>query len=1062
MSSEKKDYKLDVIAENLRKAREAETEARIEEESSDLPSEEQLLAQIAARTRELGGEDVAPKQEKSSMRQTLSRAGNAAFDALAGLSPEGSEDRAYYEKTRRDWEAGAPKKEKNETALGRAAGMLRAAFGKAAEKFGAVAAARAEAYARIGREYADREVVPEGAFAKRPAKDTAESTFERKSEAPVEQNDYEDFKARFEKDHAKDGLGRLIGSMENTIPGFADMTPGARMLAVEALTNRLYAEVKDRGEKMLASKLAPADISRAPGMLGAVRHYGSRALDAAKKTVRYGLWKNYRTSKYERAAYESLTTDELDAFVAEHAGIARTLADKNLDVRLHADGKTVLVDYVGQSLESGSSEAIANEFNRRAKRVQNIPKEWTYADAKPADRKKYLAALAALEAVEPAMLGVMKERFGGDEAKAAIEMAKARRTIDAMSFLSQNPEASDALRSIGTRTEGGRIARAVAKYWTDRYSGDNLRYAALGAVGRFVSGTVLAGLPVIGLPVAVAISNRIAYYRGKDAAREGFRKEGALARMGGAAKSETRQVMSRADLKLRDLKNLTEQLAQSFAPNGGAVMNVAQVRNKLETHLAYITEKFKRGEINYGSEKERFAVQYDLMMAMHAAEAELAAADVKGPNLLSLYTEAVSYDGSKPLFFAGQNHDSSDRRRRSLLEARGEMYQKMVAEAREKKMEWQAHRSAVIGGLMGSVGFYFSDLMHRQPETLDAFRHIDTEAAVPPVPVVAPRYSSVEDIISHSVAHADASVKGAEDMLLAIKRSPEFSNLTPAQQEFFNANTLHAVAKEARLYDDASGSVIIPKGSSIEIADNGHMYLVDRARGETHDLGLLDKKTGVFTPADEPGLAHSATEAASAAPQRPKITLEKPDDAPETITEKPTPEDIGLPKPSHDETMRFQEAAAGEQVSPRAEFAPDDDTEAAVSFNRTAEYTQWDEYDPSRMFTESQMSRVMHRAARKYNHQVNRFFGDHDVIGQLIVPGEDMLLWKETMQKLTAEQFFALRRNQVPIYHYQQFFRHIAKLSERFPDVPREMPFPAYMKELYRREAIEHVASVDE
>ncbi len=1053
-----------------------------QEIEADEKAEAALESQIRARRLAVGLTENEPQPEKKTLRKKAGKAAQAAGDVLIGLSPKGTEEREQYEKTVRDWEAGAPKKEKKEgpTVLSRAAGLWRTMLEKAQRKFGALGAAYSEAYARMGREYADREVLPADAFAAFTAaeKAIASAKPEDAPESPIAQNDYEDFKKNFEKTHAKDGLGRLIGSMERTIPGFGDMDPGARMLAVEALTNRLYAEVRERGDRTFSDKLR-----------------GTGRLEKIGKALRYGWRRNYLTSKYEQEALGGLVGDELDSFVMAHAGIARTLAEKNPNVRLHADGRTVLIDYVGQDLEQGRNEKLANEYNRRAKKLQSIPKEWTYADSRPADRKKYLAAVRELEQLEPGMLAVMKERFGGDETAAALEMAKARRMIEAMSFLSQNPEAGDALRAIATRTKAGRVAESIKKFVTDKYTGKNLKYLLSGSAIRAVAGTAFAGLTGgVSLLVAAGAGGAVGYMRGKDAAKESFRKEAELARKGMRVESKTRAVASRASIKTHQLKTIVEEV-DAMAGKDADPRVAAQLRNRLVTHLDFIKKKLAAGEIDFGAEfgdpklgrKDRFANQYELMMAMHDAEIALSAF-AEAEAVHAIFRSAIEEDAN--LGSSAKDYKTSGSRRDDMLARLERGTALRVGAAREAEIARQASRGARVGAALTGLGSYVTSWFYGAngaAETLDSARHVAThapgagaqdmaETAIPAeTAVAAPRYSSIEDIFEHSVAHADASARGAEDMLLSIKQSPDFARLTPAQQSFFNERTLHEIAKDAKLYSDEDGSALIPKGSSIEIADNGHMYLVDRARGEAHDLGVLDRKTGAFTPSDDVELEYTGTDAVAAeaskpegaapaprAPRTEKITLPRPEENPEAPAEmpeseqKPTPEDLGLAKPGREEVLRAEQLARELDARARAAGEAGESTEGYQSFDR------WEDYDPSREFTPGQLSRAATRAARKINHQINRFFGEHDVIGQLIVSGEDMPLWKDSVSRMPARAFLAMRTVDYPAYHFGQFFKHIAKLADRYRDIDRALPMAAFIKELYRREAIEHVAGVDQ
>jgi hypothetical protein len=525
---------------------------------------------------------------------------------------------------------------------------------------------------------------------------------------------YETFKTQFSRKH--EALGNLATSVEENIPGFNTLDQGTRMLIVEAMANRLYKEVSDTAKATLVEKMndtgALGRVQKGNGVLGALKHTAARALGGGINALRYGLRKNALTEQYQQDALHTIATskEKLSEFIEAHAGIARVLAEKEQHAYLGEPKKKggerpVYIDYIGMEGLSEYGTYLAGEYNKRAKHLQNLPHEFSESDANKPEQRAYQEALERLEIITPDILAILKARSGGDELEASLTLAKARLNIEAMSFLTQHPNAADALRAIATRERGDRIDRGIVKFWKDKFTGDNLKYmigrvgartALRAGVGYAVAGTALAGTAPISLPITAAliggsavISAGFGALRGKDRAEEGFRIDKRRAQGGSGEQKDTLSQMMEAGRGTKRLVLLTEQLESLVGTTEEE--KIFDVSRRLKARLQYTKEKLSTGEINFGTEAERFAREHALITALHRGTVVL---------------ETLLHEKKTDEVFMGafEVTESDEARGRELFTALG----KKVTEAQRQEIRKQAFKSAAFGAAFGTVGSFFS------------------------------------------------------------------------------------------------------------------------------------------------------------------------------------------------------------------------------------------------------------------------------------------------------------------------------------------------------------------
>lgn len=523
------------------------------------------------------------------------------------------------------------------------------------------------------------------------------------AESPLENaTDYETFKKHFLADHTKTGLGKIVPDIERLVPGFNDLAPGAKMLTIQSMTDRMYERVTEEARNTYNEKLADlgvfGNVEEGSGFLGKLKKKTAEATGKIINGIRYGLRKNYLTSTYEKQALTELLGKERENFIAENGNIAKTFKEHDIDARLYADGRTLYIDYAKQANETGDNKVIADIYNHRATELSRIPSSWGEEGAAFAEKRKYQKAKDAFDEAERAMASVFKKRNGGNEQLAALEASKVHFQIQAMNTLVKNPIATEALGAIATRTKGDRIDQGILKYWKNEYAGDNLKYTLSTGAAYAVAGTALAGTASLGIPLVALVTGAVGHRRGVENAKKIFFHEKELAAVGKAPESKTKPSMTGSKIRLYEIKEIADKLA-SLGQNNGSPIEIAKLRERLRDHVEFIKEKNKAGEINYGKGNDAFGRKLELLMTMHEAEVTLATLHMK--------------HGAEEAFrTALETADPKRTRVLTLLAERRKKTKQQILAAQEKEISSAAWKSAWLGAAFGSAGAVILDWFH--------------------------------------------------------------------------------------------------------------------------------------------------------------------------------------------------------------------------------------------------------------------------------------------------------------------------------------------------------------
>ncbi len=547
-----------------------------------------------------------------------------------------------------------------------------------------------------------------------------------------QQAEYENFKLDLSK---KIGTAGGVGTIFNTLEHhqeFLDLPPGKKMLVAQSVMEDLRTKVKTEAQKAFQEKASTplkwADKVPVVGWLG-----------KKLKGVAYGINKNALTQKYEQKTLADMTYMS-DGEYVNKVGLKyiKGYADQNLDAFYTGDGK-VIIDFA-KTKEFGNS-VIAWKYNEAATALARIPQSWSVE--KTATKEQYREWLKAkvnfdntADLMTPLFRDHAKEGNLSKHMQGAIDANFAKRQVEFFSFISQNPNTANELQKIATSNAFTRTFDSLKKFglsytnWNriaSLVTGAGVRVGVGAGVSTALAGTALGGAMIAGAPIvigtiaAAAAGGTVGYFfRGDKIAKDRFKQQAIDARAGELGLKARRTqpgtlaTVSRIKRRTEQVQKLTKQLSDLGAV-GGTPIQFAQLSNQLRTHLSYIEDKIKKGEMNFGDADSQYINHTNLMMAKQEADIAIEMtrqiAGKQSEDWENDFRAYINYDNNEKILETtrdGGNRDSSNNRRLRLLAERQESGAKAVATAQKEAIRVQKWESAKMGALFGTIGSYAS------------------------------------------------------------------------------------------------------------------------------------------------------------------------------------------------------------------------------------------------------------------------------------------------------------------------------------------------------------------
>jgi hypothetical protein len=864
---------------------------------------------------------------------------------------------------------------------------------------------------------------------------------------------------RYEQKGFKEVLANL-----SVMPEFEALTSGQKMLVIQGMGDRLHGRVKEMTAEAFEREQARS------GMF--------------KKLLRNSA-KPVLMAKHEKEVLKKLlSTAGAKVFVEEDASeLVTVFGSTKLEAYLGKGGE-VLTDFAQIENPTPLMQGLKEEYNVAASKLSRIPAEWGLSTATRSERKQYKEAQNAFDIARDRFLPELEHlagQYGVDSPKfaAAERVAQGETYVRLMSQLSTHPEA---LKRIDGISNKWLATRALETTYVERGG-------ALG-LGITLGASALRKLSFVASPI---IGGVVGYYRGQDRAKKALIEADKRARRGGVHDKDTTLRMGVVTTNIDALQNIEEKLAYATSP-----IEQQKYLNMLARRVDYIESHLQNGQINFGA-KDQFLNQYKLMMALHTSRTTIQAMHQE-PEMRKIFTDTENPANDT------KNPTNDNKIRERLLNADAKDASR-VQEARGEKISREAWRSAKIGAVAGTIGAalgYFGRHFHWTSESVTETvpgvkKHIssvmesskieDTAVTTSPVRVIPKTPQPLETLpsatpesapivdVENVAAKVEFSSKGINQTILNFRHSPNFKNLSPEEQKFFQGNVakiaekLHGFRPDAL---DSKESLSVGEGSKFGVTPDGKIFVTDALHGGKPTI-LGHFENGEFVSEDAEGLTYIDTDS------RPKIVeksttmsvRETPEGKGELVDHAPrtTPEALGLRAQTPEEVRgpiadgerygafvdahRPKGLDTASVISPEmqkqvAEYNKDlhDIDPAYVSYNDPHEYTLQQE------LTQGKMDRISRRADRLVRHQVNRFFTVRNMYGQEIL-GQYSPTWL-SYANAPARSILNTDLGEVQP-SFRPFIRHMRVLADKYPEVDRTQALGYFMKECYAKKAAEKV-----
>src|SRR3989344_3432053 len=368
-----------------------------------------------------------------------------------------------------------------------------------------------------------------------------------------------------------------------SIPIWAELSPGQRMLALENLKQVMLGLVLEKRQEKLDAQMAPRQNSKWHDMPTLQRAW-------------YGMTRALQEGKLGKQALEEIEadTETKNKLLIE---IAEGLKASCVDAK-EVDGKLQIL--FAEDLKTQLPEEkhkIIDALNAHADAYSKIPYEWSLSSATKEQRRKsklaqeyYWGALAETKSA----LGVTGSN---------LRLDSINERVYTQQLINNHPEIEEEL----ARIKEPRFWRQVAEKGA---------YFGLGFARKSLVATATGALAVMAAPVlAGGMSGLLAGQR----ARKELRGKSIESRRGKADKIYSKEVMktSKAKALSLGLEKLMTKVDYPFE-KGGRVP--AQKTRSLIASIDHISRSLENGLIDFGGKEERLKNQYHLLEALSRAK----------------------------------------------------------------------------------------------------------------------------------------------------------------------------------------------------------------------------------------------------------------------------------------------------------------------------------------------------------------------------------------------------------------------------------------------------------
>lgn len=408
----------------------------------------------------------------------------------------------------------------------------------------------------------------------------------------------------------EEGFGIKNEELEQ-VEGFRDLSPGQQALVLENLKQITLGRIQDEGLTKFREESKGKILGRS-WKLWKKEEVEFQSQFVGK--VWRNLFKGYYAGRAEKATAEEIVKGGLKTHGDILKELTAGMVKSGPEVRIGAKGELEIQYLKGEGLPAEEAAKIA-AFNKAAAEMAQIPYAWSSARATKSERAKSEKALLAYEKEKQEALGALERKYG--RAYTLTRMADADKNVRMNQFLTASPEAEEELEKIQSDKAW---QRALGSVVTERGL-----YMGAGYVTRAITTSFLGA---IGVPLAAAgIGGWIARKR----AVESLKEEEVIGRAGG--KSNLKRRIEKIGGGKQDIELLNFVEAGNLSKKIDSVIGrLNEVKTKeeaekvliaLDTRLHYTHLKLDRGLVNFGSEKERLAKQYELLQKMSEAEIRL-------------------------------------------------------------------------------------------------------------------------------------------------------------------------------------------------------------------------------------------------------------------------------------------------------------------------------------------------------------------------------------------------------------------------------------------------------
>lgn len=388
------------------------------------------------------------------------------------------------------------------------------------------------------------------------------------------------------------------------ISGFSELSNGQKLLALENLKQitlgRIQEEASDKHKTVIKGSGLPGRIWQ-------------------------GISKQYQIAKLEKVTAQEIMKGGMNV----HGKVLEQLTKGLKEFGPEAEIKNgeVKVKYVyGLGDLKPNQEKAVNEFNDAAYELSKMPYEWSLESAKLTEKRKYQRVRDHFDELRNKILKT-KEAKSGDPVEAASYMSGIEGKILLDQFIASHPQVEKRLGNI----KDGHIWKSVVKSVVKEKG----IYFASGFSGKWYFGSsVLSGklllAGTLGWTAAPFASGAMGGIMAGKRAKESLREKEKLSRRG--VKDVSREAKDFEFAKKieinkegREIKfglaDKLESLVAKVGESNGEEERAALLR--LKSRVNYTRRKISEGLIDFGTEENRLASQYELARALSMAKAEV-------------------------------------------------------------------------------------------------------------------------------------------------------------------------------------------------------------------------------------------------------------------------------------------------------------------------------------------------------------------------------------------------------------------------------------------------------